>query len=136
MEPIFYIDRKTGRLEEEKVYGAGALKFLYGNGWPSKWLGRPLAYLLSRIPFFSACYGYLQKLPWSRSKVKPFIQDFNVDTSEFLENPDAFASFNDFFIRKLKPEARPIAAGEKVAVMPADGRYLFHQNIDEAEGFA
>jgi phosphatidylserine decarboxylase len=133
MEPIVYIDRATGKEEEEKVYGAKALNFLYGDGWSSRIFGTPLMYLLSRIPFFSACYGIYQKMPWTKAKIAPFIQTFQIDTSEF-ETQD-FESFNDFFTRKLKMETRPIAEGEKRAVIPADGRYLFYPNIAEADGF-
>jgi phosphatidylserine decarboxylase len=46
-----------------------------------------------------------------------------------------FRSFNDFFIRKLKPESRPIDPAKDSAVMPADGRYRFFQNIGEVDGF-
>ncbi len=130
MNPIVYIDRKTGAKETELVYGEAALKLLYGN-----FLGRPLMHLLSRYPFFSALYGSLQKRPASREKIKPFIEKYKIDTSEFLLDPGQFLSFNDFFIRKLKPEARPISMEENVAVIPADGRYYFYQNMSQTEGF-
>jgi phosphatidylserine decarboxylase len=80
-------------------------------------------------------YGYWQKLPFTKKKIIPFIKAFDIDSSEFLEDINEFRSFNDFFIRKLKPESRPIASGDNIAVIPADGRYYFYQNIDEATGF-
>jgi phosphatidylserine decarboxylase len=63
------------------------------------------------------------------------VQKFGVDEKEFLLPIEAFNSFNDFFIRKLKPEARPIVGGSDMAVLPADGRYLVYPNIAEADGF-
>ncbi|HEY5260106.1 MAG TPA: archaetidylserine decarboxylase, partial [Rhabdochlamydiaceae bacterium] len=83
----------------------------------------------------SQFYGFLQKNSWSRRKVKPFIEKFHVDTKEFLEPVDSFTSFNDFFIRKLKLGARPLAKGSEVAVLPADARYLAFQEIDKTDGF-
>jgi phosphatidylserine decarboxylase len=135
MDPIFYIDRVTGAILKEEVYGEATLRFLYGKGWMSRFFGRPLMHLLSRNPFFSALYGYLQTLPFSAKKIDPFIKRFQVEVSEFLKTPDHFTSFNDFFTRKLKPEARPIAGGDDVAIIPADGRYYFYQNIHEGDGF-
>jgi len=44
-----------------------------------------------------------------------------------------YHTFNDFFYRKLRPEARPIA--NSPVVFPADGRHLGFPNIDEIDGF-
>jgi phosphatidylserine decarboxylase len=48
---------------------------------------------------------------------------------------ESFNSFNDFFIRKLKPEARPIAEGDLISILPADARYLFYQDLSQLDGF-
>ena len=135
MDELSYIDRVSGRREIEKVYGASALKFLYGDSLASKIFGTPLVYLLAKFPFFSAAYGALQRHPSSRKKVQPFIDNFGMDSSEFLDNPASYVSFDDFFTRKLKTEARPIAPGKDRAVMPADARYLFYPHISKADGF-
>ncbi len=37
------------------------------------------------------------------------------------QNPDAYSSFNEFFTRELKPDARLIAAAENAIACPADG---------------
>lgn len=76
-----------------------------------------------------------QKSKWSQGKVKPFIENFQVDSSEFQESPESFRSFNDFFIRKLKPECRPVANGNDVAVLPADARYLVFSDLEKTDGF-
>lgn len=135
MEKIHYFDRVTGKECEELVYGAKGLRLLYGDGLFARLIGTPLAYLLAGIPFFSAFYGYLQSHPSSRKKVAPFIKEFGVDVSEFADDPATFRSFNDFFIRRLKRSARPIAADPHTAIIPADARYLFYQRIDQADGF-
>lgn len=133
MEPIVYIDRTTGKQEVEKVYGEAALNLLYGKSILSKVLGTPLVYALCRYPFFSSFYGFLQKQPWSCAKIRPFIDYFQIDTEEFLCPATSFTSFNDFFIRELKPEVRPIA--DSPAIIPADARYFFHQDIHLSDGF-
>ena len=135
MEKITYINRVNNCIETEKVFGQAALKLLYGNGCMSKIVGRPLAYLWARNPLFSSMYGWWQKQPFTKQNIQPFIDKFEIDATEFKEDVSQFQSFNDFFIRRLKPSARPIAPGEKTAIIPADGRYLFYPSIEKAEGF-
>ncbi len=125
---IRYVDRKTGKVCEEKVYGHKPLALLYGDGFLSKILYYTLLPILAYLPWFSRIYGYLQKRPASRKKIEPFIAAYKVDKTEFA--PAEYASFNDFFIRKLKPSCRPIDARKEVAVMPADGRYLAYPAFD------
>ena len=51
-----------------------------------------------------------------------FIKGFNPDMSDAVEtDPHAYASFNAFFTRALRPEARPIAAGAGALASPVDG---------------
>jgi phosphatidylserine decarboxylase len=135
MDSIVYIDRITKRKETEVVFGAQALQFLYGNSLLSKTIGRSLLKLLSRNPAFSRLYGWWQNQSWTKHRIAPFIKKFGIDTSEFLLPTDSYTSFNDFFIRRLKAEARPISVEKNVAIIPADGRYLFYQQIDKADGF-
>lgn len=130
MEPIVVIDRKTGKKIEEKVFGGSALQTLYGTLY-----GKPLAHLISRISLVSSAYGFWQNLSITKKNIAPFIKEYGVDTTEFRLPVNEFRSFNDFFIRKLKPEARPIDLDKDTAVIPADGRYRFFQNIAEVDGF-
>ena len=126
MNDIQYLDRITKNVETEKVYGKKALDFVYGDTLLSRLIGRGLLHTFIKYPFFSWLYGLWQKASWSKKKVAPFIKTFGLDSSEFLDEPDSFASFNDFFIRKLKPEARPIASAD--AIIPADARFLFYKD--------
>lgn len=119
---INYIERTTGKRCVEKVYGHRVLSLLYGDGFWRGVFSKLVLPILAKFPFFSTFYGYLQKRAASRKKIEPFIQTYGVDSSQFLDSN--FNSFNDFFIRKLKPEARPINEDPNVLTMPADGRYL------------
>lgn len=127
MDSIWIINRHTGKKEREEVFGESAIRLLYGTSWFSKSFGRGVLHLFAKWPLFAAFYGWLQKRAASRRKIRPFITHFNIDSSEFAAPPESFASFNDFFIRKLKPECRPIA--ESPVVIPADGRYQFFPEI-------
>jgi phosphatidylserine decarboxylase len=119
---ITYVDRVSGKTCEEKVYGQMALSLLYGESLFSRLLSPLFLPLLTYIPLFSFLYGWLQKQPFSAKKVNPFIQRYGVDMSDFA--PQEVRSFNDFFIRKLKPEARALIQDPNICLMPADGRYL------------
>lgn len=51
-----------------------------------------------------------------------FVRLFDVETDEVkLEIPNGFATFNDFFIRELKDDARSIDAAPQSIVSPVDG---------------
>jgi len=54
--------------------------------------------------------------------ITKFIGMYGVDMSQAQnENVQNFKCFNEFFTRPLKPEARPIAEGEKTILSPVDG---------------
>lgn len=129
MKPIPYIDRVTKKIAFEKVYGGKALAFFYGGSW----IGNLLKSLFSKNSFMSSFMGYCHKLPSSKRRIAPFIAEYEVDADEFLLPPEAFSSFNDFFIRELKPEARPIDSSD--AVIPADARYWFYDQVGENSDF-
>lgn len=135
MSQIHYIERATGEEKVEKVYGGKALGLLYGEGWLSRLLSCTLLQLLARVHFCSLFFGFLQKTAKSRAKIRPFIEAYGIDEKEFEDRVESFGSFNDFFIRKLKPSCRPIEPNSKRAVLPADGRYLVHPDLRKVDGF-
>ncbi len=135
MSDITYVDRLTQKEEKERVYGKVFIEVLYGKGPLSRLISFVVLPIISRVSFLSKIYGALQKSRRSRRKVKPFIRAFHIDSLEFAEPVDAFRSFNDFFIRKLKKEVRPFAQGQDVLIMPADARYLVFPNTAQANGF-
>jgi phosphatidylserine decarboxylase len=109
----------TNSLVEEKVYGERWLKFTYNNP-----LGRIGLWGMVKRAWFSNWYGRKMDTPKSASKIAPFIEKYQLDKEEFLENPHNFHSFNQFFFRKLKPSTRPISKDSDSIVFPADGRHL------------
>ena len=129
-QPIRFYHRYKKAVEEERVYGEGWLRFAYEN--PG---GRFFVWLLARRAFFSHYFGHKMRKPESALRIIPFISKYEIDVDEFAKSPFDYKTFNEFFYRALKPEARPIAAGEKVAVFPADARHLAFQDIQAAAGF-
>ncbi|XOV83622.1 MAG: archaetidylserine decarboxylase [bacterium] len=62
-------------------------------------------------------------IPWLKNLlIRQFARAYNVDLQEAERSDfDDYTSFNDFFTRALRPDARPLAAGEQTFVSPADG---------------
>lgn len=128
MESIQYFNRHTGETETENVYGERSLRWVYGNP-----LGKLSLHALVKRAVFSKWYGKRMSTPESAARVDPFIKQYGLDPDDFAELPSTFRSFNEFFYRKLKPEARPIA--EAPIVFPADGRHLGFPDISAITSF-
>lgn len=117
--PVRYYNRASGRIEDEQIYGEKALRWTYETG-----LGRVALAALVKRPVFSRWFGWKMNRPASAAAIAPFIREFGLDPAEFAAPPVSFASFNEFFFRKLKPAARPIADVPGTLVFPADGRHF------------
>lgn len=128
--PITFFNRQTGRIETEAVYGEGFLRFIYESP-----LGALPLHTLVKRAAFSSWYGRRMDAPSSRAKIAPFIATYGVDVHEFAAAPESFRTFNEFFYRELKPQARLIAAGENDIVFPADGRHLVLPDITACDDF-
>jgi phosphatidylserine decarboxylase len=129
-EPIRYYHRAKKTVETEQIYGEDWLRWTYETA-----LGKATLNLLVKRAIVSRYYGWRMSWRASANRVLPFIVDYNLDVDEFAKKALAFKTFNEFFYRALKPGARPIAEGERVVVLPADGRHLALQNLDAAAGF-
>lgn len=129
-DPIQFYSRPSQRLETESVYGEGPLRFVYEH--PA---GRLALHALVKRRLFSRFYGWRMDQPASRAKIKPFIEQFGVNAGEFAEPVASYRTFNEFFYRKLKPGARPIAPGDHTVVFPADGRHLAIPDLDACSDF-
>ncbi len=73
----------------------------------------------------SALVGRLADSPhlWLKNfLIQQFIRHYQIDlTDARLKNPDDYPTFNDFFIRQLDSDRRPIAADDHAIVSPVDG---------------
>jgi phosphatidylserine decarboxylase len=124
---IKYIDRQTGEIHTETPPAEGLLKFLYDNP-----LGKTALLPIVKRKFISTLYGKRMDRSSSTKKIEKFVKELDIDLSESQKSLSEFTSFNDFFYRKLKPEARPIADG---FVAPGDGRLLAFEEVSDLEHF-
>src|SRR5215813_12427300 len=103
MPPILLYNRKTKSIEQETVFEPSVMNFLYGSHF-----GFALTELLLKHRFATEFYARRMHSPKSKPKIRAFIENYGINVSEIERPIESFTSFNDFFTRKLKPEARPI----------------------------
>ncbi len=123
---IIYIDRATQKVDTEKVAGEFWLNWLYNNP-----VGKASLEALIKRKIVSEWYGSKMDNPESKEKIKDFVNNFKIDLSEAQKQN--FVSFNDFFTRKLKPDARKIDSSKNVIISPADGKILAYSNINNQD---
>ncbi len=128
--PIRYFDRYKQTVETEQVYGEKWLRWTYETT-----LGRLALGLLVKRALLSRYYGWKMSQRASANRVLPFVAEYDLNVDEFAKKVFSYKTFNEFFYRALKDGARPVVPGDRVAALPADGRHLAFQNVDQAAGF-
>ena len=112
-------DRRTDSYEEIEQFGAGKLDFLYNN---------PVGRILLGIavsPFVSNIYAKKNSRKSSVKKIPGFIADHKIDMSDYIDKE--YQSFNDFFIRELKPGKRPVDMTGEALIAPCDSKLLVYE---------
>jgi len=123
---IEVVDRQTNEKFMEIVYGDDAMKLAYGT-----WMGKQLTSLFLTGRFFSSIFGAYNDSGASKHRIEQFVKRLKIDVNECEKDLSEYQSFNDFFARKLKPEARPIVQEKNMVASPGDGRLLAFQSISE-----
>ncbi|MFO7748909.1 MAG: phosphatidylserine decarboxylase [Desulfobacteraceae bacterium] len=130
MKQIEYIHRKTGKISQEMVPGEKWLQWLYHHP-----IGKLALHGIVKRKVLTHWYGQRMDSPASKSKIPGFVNHLQIDMTEALEPVEAFNTFNDFFIRRLKPSARPINPRPEALVSPADGKVTAFRNITALNTF-
>ncbi|KZT23286.1 hypothetical protein NEOLEDRAFT_1180161 [Neolentinus lepideus HHB14362 ss-1] len=129
---IIVQNRMTGQLEEEKmqVYVRLGIRLLY-KGMKGRMEGARARKLLKSL---SIKQGIKYDSPESARDIPQFIEFHNLKVDEILEPVSSFKSFNEFFYRKLKPEARPVESPDDPTrlVSAADCRLMTFETVSEA----
>lgn len=119
-----YRDRASGELRREVVHAEAFLDWLYNAR-----AGRAVEWLLARSPLPSRLYGWLQGRRASRRRIRPFVARMGIDMSECPRPVDSFASFAEFFTRRIDLARRPLAADERACLCPVDGKVLVRERL-------
>jgi phosphatidylserine decarboxylase len=122
---IKYYNRRTKEYEAEKVAGEKYLNWIYSSP-----IGVNLLELFVKRKLFSKLYGRYCDTRHSVRNIDKFIKELDIDMSSCEKELHQFSSFNDFFIRKLSTNARPIEHDENILVSPGDGRLTAFTDID------
>lgn len=122
---IKFYNRETKQYEIEKVAGEKYLKWNYSSP-----VGMSLLELFIKKKVFSNILGAYYDSKLSIRKINPFIRDFDIDMSISKDSVGDFKCFNDFFIRRVTEEGRPIDKAIASLVSPGDGRLSAYDNID------
>ena len=117
-------NRNTKKYDVENVAGGNYIKWCYESP-----VGKGLTELLVKKKLFSKVYGIYCDTKLSKKKVSGFIENFDIDMSICKNDINDFRSFNDFFIRELNENSRPIDKDKGTLISPGDGRLFVYNNI-------
>uniref|UniRef100_A0A7N0RFY1 Phosphatidylserine decarboxylase n=1 Tax=Kalanchoe fedtschenkoi TaxID=63787 RepID=A0A7N0RFY1_KALFE len=135
---ILVFDRKSKRIVEELIDQKIilAMRAIYQSKVGLGMLGKGAKEILQSL---SEKQGRQMSTPESVNDIPKFIKFFKdqINMSEVKHPMDHFKTFNDFFIRELKPNARPIACLERedVAVCGADCRLMAFKSVEDSTRF-
>lgn len=129
---ILVQDRTTGLILEEKmgIYVRLGIRLLYKGFDKAK--SRRIRQVLRTL---SVKQGTKFDNPQLKGDIQSFVKFHKLDLSQCLEtNLDNYATFNEFFYRKLKPGARPNESpnDNRIVVSPADCRCIAFATVKHA----
>ncbi|KAL5176132.1 Phosphatidylserine decarboxylase proenzyme 2 [Glycine soja] len=135
---ILVYDRKSQRLVEEIIDKKIVLSMraIYQSKIGLGLMDIGVKELLQSI---SEKQGARMDSPESSADIPKFIESFKdqINLAEVKYPLEHFKTFNEFFIRELKPGSRPIASAERddVAVCAADCRLTAFKSVDDSTRF-
>ena len=103
------------------------LSFLYNN-----FFGRIVLKLLVGTPTVSKLAGLFLDSKISKILIKSFVRNNNINLDDFEKTK--YNNFNEFFIRKIKKEKRPICMDENTFIAPCDSKLTCYK-IDKNTTF-
>ena len=93
-------------------------------------LGKGVLELFIKRKIASRLYGAYCDRAGSIKRIPQFIQDLNIDMTEFETPATGFRNFNEFFYRKLKADGLHFTQEADVFPAPCEGKLLAWENID------
>ncbi|KAL2342128.1 hypothetical protein Fmac_010068 [Flemingia macrophylla] len=135
---ILVCDRKSQRLVEEIIDKKIVLSMraIYQSKIGLGLMDIGVKELLQNI---SEKQGARMDSPESAADIAKFIESFKdqINLAEVKYPLEHFKTFNEFFVRELKPGSRPIASAERddIAVCAADCRLTAFKSVDDSTRF-
>lgn len=120
-----FYNRETKKYEIEKVAGEFYIKWIYSSQIGMNFL----EYIIKRKLTSKICGYYCDRFISTR-KIKKFINEFNIDMSQFAIPKNGYKSFNEFFCRKLKSGNNQREYDKKIFISPCDGKILAYEDIN------
>lgn len=119
-----YMMRHTDELRYEALTSEGFFYWLYNSE-----LGRRVRPFLMQSKLLHRLVGRFAYSKASRHLIPWFIKKAAVDSAEIELPVFTFSSFNEFFTRRLKVQARPIDNDPRTLICPGDGKLLVFEEI-------
>jgi phosphatidylserine decarboxylase len=128
-----YIDRRSGRIETERLYQDRLVLFFYSRVRESM----PALFRLLTSRHSTRLLGYLNyDSAWGSGACRRFLRDHQVDLGECLDDPAGFRTARQAFERKIRYwESRPMPADAHAVASPCDARVLVGSFRDHASVF-
>jgi phosphatidylserine decarboxylase len=123
-EKILVRDRASGKVFVEKVLGDRLLRLAYRQPWRNL-----LGGILFSTGLPSRVIGAYCDSRWSRTKIAHTLRDLDISLEDYQVPETGYQSFNEFFTRHLKANARPFDPDPACLCAPADARYSFYPAI-------
>lgn len=108
----------------------GFMSWLYTSA-----IGRRVRPLLLESKRLHAFVDWYADRPASRVHIGYAVRKYGIDLAEAEVPPGGFASFNDFFTRRLRPGARPFDPDPAAFCSPADGQLTVVPEVEEGTRF-
>ena len=107
---------RDGTEVQKKILYEGLMCKMY-----ERLTGRMLLKVLTK-PCVSKCAGWALSTRSSRVLVGPFVRRTGIDLSEYEKS--RFRSYNEFFSRKIREDARPIQGSDDQLISPCDSQLM------------
>ncbi|MEM9272467.1 MAG: archaetidylserine decarboxylase [Cyanobacteria bacterium P01_F01_bin.143] len=124
---ISYYLRHTGEIVTEDILGENMLRWFYEDSF-----GSTVFNYLFNNRIFCQVIGKLQDSSWSSRLIPEFVEKYQINLSELELELGQYHSFNAFFSRKLKSDARKFVADSQIFCSPGDGKILVYSELSEA----
>lgn len=105
---------RSGIVSDNTTNQDKILHFLYSTK-----IGRTIIKVLIK-PSVSNIIGRFLNTKLSALFIKPFVKSNNIDMTQYVSKK--FNSYNEFFIRKMKPSARILPSDNNILASPCDGK--------------